>query len=192
MLFLKSFMKFWYIVHIVLHTPQLLTMKEAKKGPNILYKTTTWRWAVYWYTTQYTKALRFLSGCLPNRNWVSKNWTWRKTCRDVLVSSSLATYKHHSKAEKKVEHNWKVKQTHGHNDETWWKKKYEKNKLKTITKWWTLTLKRKRYTHVTIVTNYVKKWQYYEIQWAQLTVINQNRKDNDKMMNIDKNYVEPW
>ena len=37
-----------------------------------------------------------------------------------------------------------------------------------------------------------KKWQYYEIQWAQLTVINQNRKDNDKMMNIDKNYVEPW
>ena len=37
-----------------------------------------------------------------------------------------------------------------------------------------------------------KKWQYYEIQWAQLTVINQNRKDNDKTMNIDKNYVEPW
>jgi hypothetical protein len=101
MLFLKSFMKFWYIVHIVLHTPQLLTMKEAKKGPNTLYKTTTWRWVVYWYTTQYTKALPFLSGCLPNRNWVSKNWTWRKTCGMFLSVQVWQHIKHHSKAEKR-------------------------------------------------------------------------------------------
>ena len=38
---------------------------------------------------------------------------------------------------------------HGHNDETWWEKTYEKNTFKTVTKWW--TSKRTMIKNITIL-----------------------------------------
>ena len=64
------------------------------------------------------------------------------------------------------------------------KKKYE-NKFKTITEWWTLTLKRKRYTHVTIVTNYVKKMA---VLWNSMSTIDSDKPKQKRQWQNDEHW----